>query len=515
MVRMTAPFAKQGRVYLVGAGPGDPGLLTLRARDALARADVVVYDALISQRLLDHAPAAAERIYVGKRAAAHTLSQDEINRLLVERARTGATVLRLKGGDPFVFGRGGEEALALAEAGIPFEVVSGVTAGVAGPACAGIPVTHRGLASTVAFVTGHEADDKPDSALNWDALARLRGTLVFYMGVSNLPTIAQNLVAHGLRPETPAAVVHWGATPRQKTVAGTLATLPDLAARAGLEPPAIIIVGEVVALRERLNWFERRPLFGRRIVVTRSRAQASDLVARLEALGADAMEMPAIRIEPPADAGPLHAAARNPEAFDWIVFTSTNGVEAFFGAMKAEGLDARALAGRRVAAIGPATADRLAQFGIRADLQPEKFTGAAVAAALVARESLAESRILLPRADIAPRALAAALAAQGALVTEVVAYRTVPDLSGREAVAEALAAGQVDWLTFTSSSTVRNLLEIAPAEAVRASRARIASIGPTTSATLRAAGLEPTVEADPHTIPALVDAITGHDSLPI
>ncbi len=499
----------EARVYLVGAGPGDPGLVTLRGREVLALADVVVYDALISERLLDHAPAEAERIYVGKRAAQHTLSQEEINALLVEKARAGATVVRLKGGDPYVFGRGGEEALALVEAGIDFEVVPGVTAAIAAPACAGIPVTHRHMASGVALVTGHEADDKTDSALDWDALARWPGTLVFYMGVKNLAAISANLIAHGRSAETPAAAIRRGTTPRQQTITGTLATLPQAAEQAGLEPPAVILVGDVVVLRDRLQWFERRPLFGRRIVVTRARAQASELAKRLEAAGAETLEAPAIRIEPPDDPAALQTAARHAASFHWIVFTSVNGVEAYFEALADAGLDARALASARIATIGPATAERLARFGLRPDLQPETFTGAAVAEALAATGNLAGLRILLPRTDIAPKELPKALAAQGAEVREVVAYRTVPDTASCDVVAEALEADEIDWLTFTSSSTVGNFIGAVGKDRVCASRARIASIGPTTSATLREAGLEPTVEADPHTIPGLVNAIVS------
>ena len=499
----------EGCVYLVGAGPGDPGLVTLRGRDVLGLADVVVYDALISERLLDHAPAEAERIYVGKRAAQHTLPQEGINALLVEKARAGATVVRLKGGDPYVFGRGGEEALALAEAGIDFEVVPGVTAAVAAAAYAGIPVTHREMASAVAFVTGHEAEDKADSALDWDTLARWPGTLVFYMGVRNLAAISANLIAHGRSAETPAAAVRWGTTPRQQTITGTLATLPQAAEQAGLEPPAVILVGDVVALRDRLQWFERRPLFGRRIVVTRARAQASELSKRLEAVGAETLEAPAIRIEPPDDPAPLAHAARHAASFDWIVFTSVNGVEAYFEALADAGLDARALAAARIATIGPATAERLARFGLWPDLQPETFTGAAVAEALAATGNLTGLRVLLPRTDIAPKELSKTLAAQGAEVREVVAYRTVPDTASCDVVVAALEADEIDWLTFTSSSTVGNFIGAVGKDRVCASRTRIASIGPTTSATLREAGLEPTVEADPHTIPGLVDAIVS------
>jgi uroporphyrinogen III methyltransferase/synthase len=503
---------KRGRVYLVGAGPGDPGLLTLRGREVLGQAHVVVYDALIPSRLLDYAPADAERIYVGKRSAQHTLSQDEINRLLVDRAGAGQCVVRLKGGDPYVFGRGGEEALALAAAGIEFEVVPGVTAAVAAAAYAGIPVTHRELAGAVGLVTGHEADDKAQSALDWAVLARWKGTLVFYMGLANLPAIANNLIAHGLPPDTRAAVIRWGTTPRQKVVTGGLGSLPGLVASGGVGPPALIVVGPVVALRDRLNWFERRPLLGRRIVVTRSRTQASDLSARLESLGAETIESPAIRIDPPEDAAALRQAVAGSGEFDWIVLTSANGVDAWFGAMAALGQDARALAGRRIAAIGPATAERLARFGILADLQPEEFTGAAVAEALAARQNLAGVRVLLPRADIAPKELADALAARGAIVREVIAYRTAADLSNAEAVGRMLSDNEIDWLTFTSSSTVRNFVGAVGPDRVRGSRARLASIGPTTSQALCALGLAPTVEAGEHTIPGLVDAIVRHES---
>jgi uroporphyrinogen III methyltransferase/synthase len=501
----------QGRVYLVGAGPGDPGLLTLRGRDVLAQADVVVYDALLSPRLLEYAPAHAERIYVGKRAAQHTLPQPEISALLVSRARTGATVVRLKGGDPYVFGRGGEEALALAEAGIDFEVVPGVTAAIAAAAYAGIPVTHRGLASGVALITGHEADEKIASTLDWAALARFPGTLVFYMGVANLPAITHSLTDNGLAADTPAAVIHWGTTARQKTVTGTLASIADTVAAAALTPPALMFVGRTIDLRQQLNWFERRPLFGKRVVVTRAREQASELAARLEALGAETIEAPAIRIEPPEDPAGLDAAVGDRAAADWIVFTSVNGVDAWFAALARAGLDARAMAGRLVAALGPATAARLAERGLRADLEPAEFTGLALAEAMAARQPLAGVRVLLARADIAPKELALALAAHGASVREVVAYRTVAETAGGDAVREMLDEKAVDWLTFTSSSTVRNFLRAVGADAVHGSGAGIASIGPTTSATLREAGLTPTLEAAQHTVPGLVKAMLGHN----
>ena len=500
-----------GRVYLVGAGPGDPGLLTLRGREVLGRAEVVVYDALISPRLLDYAPPGAERIYVGKRAARHAMAQEAINALLVERGRAGRTVVRLKGGDPYVFGRGGEEALALAEAGVAFEVVPGVTAGVAGPACAGIPVTHRGLANCVGFVTGHSAGegagDGGGESLDWASLGAWKGTLVFYMGVSNLPAICRGLTEHGMPPITPAAVVHWGGTPRQRVVAATLAGLPAAAEAARIEPPALIVVGKVVSLRERLDWFTRRPLWGRRVAVTRPRAQSREMIALLEQAGAEVVECPTIRIEPVADAAPMNQAVGELKRFDWALFTSVNAVDAFWAAVREQGLDARALAPCRVAAIGPATARRLAQIGITPDVQPEEFTTAALVEALARSGDLAGRRVLCPRSDVAPRDLVDGLSAAGAQVTEVVAYRTVPDSDGATEARRLLEAGQLHWITFTSSSTVEYLLKAIGPAAVAKSGALLASIGPATSAALRRAGLAVAVEAGSATAEGLADAI--------
>ncbi len=499
-----------GTVILVGGGPGDPGLLTLRGRDALARADVVVYDALIAPRLLDHAPPEAQRLYVGKRAGRYSLGQDAINALLIEKAREGKAVVRLKGGDPFVFGRGGEEARALAEAGVPFEVVPGVTAGLAAAACAGIPATDRSCASAVTLVTGHEADDREDSALDWGALVRTGGTLIFYMGVGTLPAIARYLVEHGLAPETPAAAIQEGTTPRQRTVTGPLQGLPALVEEAGLAPPAVIVVGPAAGLRSEIAWMERRPLFGRRIVVTRPRGQADAFAARLEGLGAEVVLAPTIRIEPAADGDALaEAAADARDRFDWIIITSVNGAAALLDALADQGRDVRALAGVRVAAIGPATAEALSRRGLRPDLVPSEYTGEAVARTLAQLVDLEGMRVLLPRADIAPPLLAEMLEGAGARVTQVTAYRTLPDGELLPTVAERLAAGTLDWLTFTSASTVENFLKgVGPGE-VRASGVRIASIGPSTSAALRAAGLKPAVEADPHTIDGLVAVLVA------
>ena len=508
---------KTGYIYLVGAGPGDPGLITVRGMQVLAEADVVVYDYLASPRLLAHAPPEAERIYVGKKAAAHTLSQAEISALLVEKARQGAIVVRLKGGDPYVFGRGGEEALAAVDAGIGFEVVPGVTAGVAACAYAGIPVTHRQLASSLGLVTGHETPDKADSDLDYAALAKWKGTLAFYMGVANLPTICKNLVAGGLSDKTPAALIRRGTTSRQEVLVGTVATLPEAAREADFKPPAIIVIGEVVRLRDKLNWFEKRPLFGRRIVVTRAHTQASKVSARLEGLGAEVVEMPAIRILPPEDPAPLHRAASEVAGFDWVVFTSVNGVDAFFAARDEEGKDSRSLGLVKVCSIGPATSERLSHHGIRPDAQPAKYVGAEVAGAMAATGDLSGQngqKVLCPRADIAPPDLIDELASCGAVVHEVVAYRTAADRNECEALVEMLEGDEINWITFASSSTVRNFFAVIDPDKVRGSSAHLASIGPVTSATLLELGFEPTVEAELHTIDGLVDAILEYVRTP-
>ncbi|MBM4037059.1 MAG: uroporphyrinogen-III C-methyltransferase [Planctomycetes bacterium] len=521
-----------GIVFLVGAGPGDPGLIAVKGLEALRQADVVVYDALANPRLLREARADAELISAGKRGGCHTMKQDEINALLVAKGKEGKRVCRLKGGDPFVFGRGGEEALALAEAGVPFEVVPGVTAGIAAPAYAGIPVTHRGLAASVAFVTGHEDPTKEASDIAWDKLATGVGTLVFYMGVKNLAQIVERLTARGLAAETPAAVVQWGTSPRQRTAVGTLSDIEERSA--GIEAPAVLVVGKVAALREQLRWFDLRPLFGRRIVVTRARAQASELCQQLEALGAEVIEMPTIRIEPPADWAPLDRAiaeltratveggpcgrglraprgAETPRpqsppspGFQWVLFTSVNGVDGFFGRLALAGKDARALP--RVAAIGPATAERLASHGIRPDCQPERFTGAELVQALAAQESIAGQRVLLPRAADVPETVRKGLEEAGAVVTEVDAYRTIVGGEADEEAVEQVAAGGVDFVTFTSSSTVRGFVQaLGPARAAALpSSVRLVSIGPVTSETARELGLAIAAEAEKHTIPGLV-----------
>lgn len=504
-------------VYLVGAGPGDDGLITVRGAELLASADVVVYDYLSNPLLLNSARPDARTLYVGKKGFKEHVTQGEINELLVEEARRlqdrgGGSIVRLKGGDPFVFGRGGEEALALKAAGIAFEVVPGVTSGVAAATYAGIPVTHRGLSSTVTFVTGNEDPAKRNSAIDWQGLASLAqagGTICFYMGMRNLPALVESLVAHGMSPTTPAAVIQWGTLPRQRSLKSNLETIVADVERIGLGAPAIVVVGAVVALRDDVSWFERRPLFGRRIVVTRARAQASGLVSRLAELGANVVEFPTIAIEPPSDPAPLEAAMKDLPAYDWLVFTSVNGVEAFFSRLAG---DARQLAGLRVAAIGPATAKCLLDHGIRADAVPTEYRGEAVLPAMKCAssgETLEGERVLIVRAEQARQALPDLLDQAGALVRVVAAYRTVvPDAPLAHELADDLAAGRIDAIAFSSSSTVRNLMTILGNDAAAAlGDVDLFSIGPITSETLRRFGFSKIHEAAVYTTEGLVGAL--------
>jgi uroporphyrinogen III methyltransferase/synthase len=480
-------------VYLVGAGPGDPGLLTARAVELIAAADVIIHDRLIPAAALEEARPDAELLYAGKEGGGPSASQDDIERLLLERGASGATVVRLKGGDPFVFGRGGEEAEALRRAGIPFEVVPGITAGVAAPAYAGIPVTHRDAASAVAFVTGHEDPGKPESALDWAALAAFPGTLVLYMGVRRLRAIAEQLVAAGRRESEPAAVVQNGTLADQRVVTGTLATIAAEAQDAGIRAPAIAVFGPVAALRESLAWLEARPLAGLTIAVTRARAQASGLAARLSVLGARAVEAPAIRIV--ALDGPAPDLGR----YDLVCLTSPNGVRHLFDRLAAAGRDARALAGTRVAAIGPGTAAALRERGILADVVPEQFVAEGLVQALA---DVPVSRALVARAAEARDVLPEALRGRGAEVDVVALYETVAEPLADDQRAAVAAA---DYVTFTSSSTVRFFFD-AVGDGF-GSRTRLASIGPVTSAALRERGREPDVEADRHDVDGLVQAL--------
>ncbi|MBP1774771.1 MAG: cobA [candidate division NC10 bacterium] len=497
-----------GRVYLIGAGPGDPGLFTLKGKHCLEEADVVAYDALANPRLLLHAKPGAEMIYVGKRGGQHALPQEEIGRLLVEQARAGKIVARLKGGDPFVFGRGGEEAEELAAAGVPFEIVPGVTSAVAAPAYAGIPLTHRDFTSTVAFVTGHEDPTKEDSSIAWDKIATGIGTLVFFMGVGQLPEIVKRLVEHGRSPETPAAVIRWGTRAEQRVVTGTLATLVERSA--GVKPPALIVVGEVVALREKLRWFEDKPLFGKRILVTRAREQASAFGQRLEAAGAEVVEFPAIQIEPPESWTPLDAAIARLREYQWVIFTSANGVRHFWDRLRNAGRDARDLFGIRVCAIGPATAAALLDRGIRADVVPAEFRAEALAEAM-GREGVHGARILLARAAEAREVLPDELTRGGATVDVVPAYRTVRNTANADELRTMLRDGKIDAVTFTSSSTVRHFLDLVGAEATEMLRGVVvASIGPITADTAARHGIPSDVVPDGYTIPALADALVRH-----
>lgn len=511
---MTEPTPKIGRVYLVGAGPGDPKLLTLRGKECLAEADVVLYDYLANPALLRYAPPSAERIYVGRRGRAGYQDQAEVNRLMIEHARMGKTVVRLKGGDPFVFGRGGEEAEAVAEAGVPFEIVPGVSSAIAAPAYAGIPVTHRTLASTVAFVTGHEDPSKGPSAVEWPRVATADGTLVFLMGMKNLPAIVSRLLEEGKAKETPVALIRWGTKAVQRTVIGSLEDIVGKAEAARLEPPTLVVIGEVVRLRDRLNWFETRPLFGKRILVTRAQDQAPELSALIAAQGGEPVEVPTIQIVPPADWTALDQAIAQLSRYQWLVFTSVNGVRPFMDRLRGLGKDARALAGMRICCIGPRTAEALARFGLSADVVPAEYQAEGVIAALSAA-GIAGQRVLIPRAEVARELLPQELTALGAQVDVVTAYRTILPPVERESVKDLLRHGEIAVATFTSSSTVKNFCSIFEHQDEMRKLMNgclIACIGPITAKTARELGLQVTITAAENTIPALVDALVRYFS---
>jgi uroporphyrinogen III methyltransferase / synthase len=495
-------------VHLVGAGPGDPGLLTVRGRELLERCDAVVYDALANPALLEHARAAGrapELHDVGKRGGStESARQEEINALLVRLARAGKRVVRLKGGDPFVFGRGSEEAEALAAAGVPFEIVPGVTAGIAAPAYAGIPVTHRGVATSVTLVTGSEDPAKDATQVDWSALARAGGTIVLYMGVRTLSRIADALTAGGMSGDTPAAAVQWGTWPHQRTVVATLATLAEVAAHEGITAPVITVVGPAVALRERIAWLERRPLHGRRVLVTRAESGATALRAPLAELGAEVLELPAMRIET-VDPAPLEAALRRLPDYDWVALTSQNGVARFWETLRAVGLDARALAGRRLCAVGQVTADALLARGLAVDVVPSRFVAEGVLEAMRRRDDVRGRRVLYVAAEGAREVLPRGLESLGARVDVVAAYRSVRDGRGAGTVRAALEEGRVDLVTLTSASSVRGYVEAVGAEAAR--RAPAASIGPVTTEEARRAGLDVVTEASRSTIDGLVEAV--------
>jgi uroporphyrinogen III methyltransferase/synthase len=501
------------KVFLVGAGPGDPGLITVKGRDCITRADVIIYDHLANPAFLAWAGKGAELIYVGKQGGRHTMTQENINALIVSKAREGKTVVRLKGGDPFIFGRGGEEAEVLAGEGIAFEVVPGITSAIAVPAYAGIPLTHRDYTSTVAFVTGHEDPGKSRSSIDWDALATGVGTLVFLMGVGNLDKIASRLVAGGRSPETPAAVIRQGTTSSQWTIAGTLSNISRLAEEQGMKPPAVIVVGEVVGLRDTLGWFERRPLFGRRIIVTRARAQASGFLSMLEELGAECIEFPTIEVVPPESWDAVDDAIQSLESFDWLLFTSANGVEFFLSRLADAEKDMRDLKGLRIAAIGPKTAAVLEDLGVCPDLIPGEYRAEATAAALKER-GISGARILLARAAEARDVLPVELRAAGAQVLVAPVYKTIRPREDTGRVRKLLAGGAIDAVTFTSSSTVTNFMGMFGGEKADLlewmKRTAVACIGPVTAETARGEGLDVAFTADPYTIEALCTGLVSY-----
>ncbi|MFP4355257.1 MAG: uroporphyrinogen-III C-methyltransferase [Phycisphaerae bacterium] len=497
-------------VALVGAGPGDPGLITQAGIDLLARADAVLYDRLSPDALLDHCRPGCERIYVGKRPDGPSISQEEIIELLIAHGRPGRLVVRLKGGDPLVFGRGGEEADALAGAGIAVRIVPGITAALAAGACAGIPLTDRRVGPSLAIVTGHEDPAKSEPQLDYGALARL-DTVVFYMGVGRLEQIVAALIEAGRDGKTPAAMVEQASTPEQRVVTARLSEMPAAARAATIRPPALLIVGQSVSLRAGVEWSSRLPLSGRTVLVTRSRTQASRLSAGLGLWGARVIEAATISIQALSDQAELDACLQRLSEFDWLVLTSPNGAEALAGRLDALELDARALGGLQIAAIGSATGAGLKKMGLRADLVPEQYTTEALSEALTGRIERGQ-RVLMLRSDIAPDSLAEVLRSAGAEVADVAAYRTCRPAALPAEALEALGDGRVDWITFTSSSTVENFLSLA--SQAELSGIKFASIGPVTSATLRAAGLEPTVEASPHTIDALLAGILSTTGSP-
>lgn len=509
--------SKKGKVYLVGAGPGDPGLITMRGKYLIEKAEVIVYDYLASKKLLRYVPDGAQFVYAGKRGGVkHTHTQEEINQMLVDFAHEGKTVVRLKGGDPFIFGRGGEELETLAANNVDFEVVPGVTSATAAATYAGIPITHRGYTATVAFITGHEDPTKESSNIDWSKIATGIGTIVVYMGIKNLPNIVKNLITHGRSPETPVAVVRWASTPEQKSVVGTLETIADVVADAEIKPPALIVIGEVVNLRNTIDWFEKRALFGRRIIVTRTREQASELVAGLEENGASCYECSTINIEPVEDYDILDEALERIDEYHWVLFTSLNGVKYFFNRLYEKGLDARDLKGPDIATVGKSTADLLLKYGINADLIPPVFTGEGLAESLL-DQGVEGRNVLIPRAVEGREILPETLRGGGAQVTIAPLYRNVPPQGRRDELRAELESGTVDMVTFTSSSTVRNFLTMVDAkdqeELERLMEGvRIAAIGPITAKTFANSGLKVDVQPEKYTIESMVREIIEYYS---
>ena len=494
---------------MVGAGPGDVGLMTMRGAELLGRADVVVYDALVNADLLKLAPKSAEIIFGGKRSKDHAIPQEEMNALLVKKAKEGKTVVRLKGGDPYTFGRGGEEVEELDAAGIRFEVVPGISSISAAPNYAGIPITHRAHTSSFTVITGHEDPTKPESSVDWAIVAKDKGTKVILMGMERIAEISRQLISYGMSPETPVGMVQWGTTGRQKSIEGTLATIPKIIEEGKIGAPAVTVIGGVVGLREKLNWFENRPLFGQRIVVTRTREQASQLSQQLSELGAEILEIPTIRIEPPTAKNHLTDALLALHEYDWVIFTSPNGVTTFFDLFFKAFDDLRDIGGVKIAAVGPATAAKLKELHLKVEVMPEEYVTSKVAKALTDFESIDNLRILLMRAEVANPELPKELESMGAIVDDVACYRTVPETDDQNGSAARLLENGADWITFTSSSTVENFHARfnLPALLKKFPKIRLASIGPETTKAIKALGLEPAVEAKPHNIDGLVKAI--------
>ncbi|MEX1029575.1 MAG: uroporphyrinogen-III C-methyltransferase [Paenibacillaceae bacterium] len=508
-----------GKVYLVGAGPGDPKLITVRGMEALERADVVVYDRLASPRLLQRLKPGAEKIYVGKRTDRHTMKQDDINQLLVDLALQGKVVTRLKGGDPTIFGRVGEEAELLVEHGIEFEIVPGVTSATAVPAYAGIPVTHRDYASSIAIVTGHENPEKLDMNIKWDKLTPATDTMIFLMGIAKIEYIRDQLILHGKAPETPVALIRWGTRVNQQTLIGTLANIAEKVEEMNFKPPAVILVGEVVKLREKLNWYEKKPLFGRRVLVTRARSQASELAERIDDLGGEPYEFPVIDLRQPSDPAileKLDQALQRIENYDWIMFTSSNGVEYFFLRMKQLGIDIRRMAKARIVAVGPKTEEALLNRGLLTSVVPASFYQAEGLLESMLPELKQGQKVLLPRADLARDYLPNQLLQLGLNVTNVDVYNNVVCSEGIEDLIPLLHRGDIHIVTFTSSSTVNNICRLLEEHtggtaAQSLAEAKIACIGPVTAATIRSWGLQVDYMAEEATIDSLIKAIIHHN----
>jgi uroporphyrinogen III methyltransferase/synthase len=501
-----------GKVFLIGAGPGHPKLITLRAIECIRDADVIVYDYLANQKFLQYAKKGCETIYAGKSGVHHTLHQDDINRILVGKAREGKKVARLKGGDPLIYGRGGEEAEDLVNAGIDFEIVPGIPAATAAAAYAGIPLTHRHLSSTVAFVTGHEGAEKTGPAVDWEKISTGVGTLVIYMGIGNLKANAQKLMHHGRPPETPVALVRWGTTPEQAVLTGTLANIYDEARRVDFNAPAIMIVGECVSLRQKLHWVGKLPLFGKRIALTRERENAGLFSKQLERFGAVIYYLPAINIVPPENFEAMDRSIKNIHTFDWLIFTSANAVRGFLDRMIAQGRDVRDLKGVRICTVGTSTARKLQTWGIRADLIPDKFTGEGVIEALEKETKLQGKRFLLPRAEKAREIIPESLAQAGAKVTVATAYRNLPPEIDPEALQEILINRKADLIVFTSPSNVKNFIRSVEKEGLQdaVSKIKVVCIGPVTAKTARKAGLQVVIEPEESTLEAVSRSILNY-----